>query len=155
MGKSQKLEFEDFLSTVPDEYKEFVVKVDELLIKLGFRQFIDEKQCGLMAKYLHPNKKTIPFKFFYQKDKTLGMHLTVEFFCMFNGSLEKLPSSVLSQIDTIRACIKCPIGCTTKENKFVINGAQKEFCFGGVTVEMDSDGMKIVDLLESKIKCIV
>jgi len=156
MSKKKKLTLDDFLSTAPKEYREFVVKTDEIMVKLGFKQFIDEKRSGLMAKYLYPkNKTTIPFKFFYQKDGTLGMHLTANFFHLFDGLLENLPLFILSQIDTshlMKACIKCPNNCTAKQNDFEINGVKKEFCFGGVSIGVDSESMKISDMLESKLR---
>jgi len=152
MEKSKKLTLADFLSEVPDEYKDFVAKMSGNLIKSGYKQKIERMASGLAATYNTPECKRVHIQFYLNKN-VLGMNLHPIFFTRQNGFLDGLPNCVTSQIDMFKDCrhVADPNSCNAKcfECKFTINGTQYHKCnYNRISVEVNEECGKLLSVFQ-------
>jgi len=130
---SQKLSISDFNAEVPQEYRNFVLQVHELLTQNGYKSKVQLKRHGLSAQYNSPNQKGYNALQLIVKNNKLHMYLYNIFFYDFNGFLEKLPPVVIAQYDEYRNCTdSCDPVCEEgKRNYYAINGKQYRKCACG------------------------
>ena len=150
MEKSKKLTLADFLAAVPEQYKDFVTKTSEALIKSGYKQKIEKKASGLTVTYNTPECKRVHLQFYFNKN-ILGVNLHPIFFKLHNGSLDGLPSCITTQIDMFKDCrhVADPKSCnpTCYECKFTINGRQYHKCnYNRISVEVNEDSIGLLSV---------
>ena len=77
--KPQVILLDEFLAAVPIEYRVFVSKTNETMVKNGYKQKIERKASGLTATYLQPKTNKILIQFYFRKN-VLYMYLYIVFF---------------------------------------------------------------------------
>ena len=145
MGTSKKLTLADFLIMVPEEYRDFVTKTGDAMIKGGsHKQKIEKKTSGLVASYRHPENNRVHLQFNFNNDR-LSMNLHPIFFAEHDGYLDGLPSCIASQIGAFGNCRECRTDCY--QCKFSINGIKFHKCkYGYIGVEVNEESMGLLSV---------
>ena len=152
MKTSQKLTLADFLTVVPGEYRDFVTKTSEAMLKCGYKQKIEKKASGLAATYNTPECKRVHLQFWFNKS-ILSMNLHPIFFNKHNGFLDGLPVCIVTKIDEFRDCrhVADPNACNPKcyECKFSINEKQYHKCnYNCIIVEVNGESAGLLSVIK-------
>ena len=129
-----KYQFEDFLTTVSNDYKDFVVDVHKMLLQEKYRPKISiTKSTGFQLAYHQPQIKTtagIILIIFKRKEK-LMIRLYGKNHKQYLDELNDLPEQLVSQIEKADNCVKftnpdkCWKGCLGYEFQIRENLYQK------------------------------
>ena len=119
-----KYQFDDFLMTVPDGYKDFVSSVHELLLEAGYKPKLSvTKSTGFQLAYHQPKTKTTAgiVLIFFKRNETLILRIYGTNHAQYPETLQSLPQSLLGQIEDATDCVKfqnpdkCWKGCIGHE----------------------------------------
>ena len=104
-----KYQFEDFLTTVSDGYKEFVTTVHKMLLQDNYRPQIKvTKSNGLQLAYYQPKIKVVAgviLIFLFCNDK-LMIRIYGKNHKEYPDVLNSLPERIVNQIDKAGDCVK-------------------------------------------------
>ena len=129
---TQKLSISDFNTEVPQEYRNFVLQVHELLTQNGYKSKILLRKHGLSAQYNSPNQKGFNALQLIVKNNELHMYLYNIFLHEFDGFLEKLPPVIIEEYAEYRNCTdSCNPVCAGHRLHYTINGTQYRKCLSG------------------------
>jgi len=129
-----KYQFDDFLTIVKDDYKDFVIKVHEMLLQEGFKSKIQvTKSNGFQLSYHQPKIKTVAGRIliFFFCEGELMVRLEGKNHEKYPEVLNNLSEEIVSQIDKAEDCIKfsdperCWKGCIGYEFDIRENHYQK------------------------------
>jgi len=130
-----KYQFDDFLTTVPDNCKAFVTCVHEMLLEEQYRPKISvTKSTGFQLAYHQPQIKTTAgiILIFFKREEELMIRIYGKNHAQYPGELDALPQSLVRQIDKAADCVKfvnpdkCWKGCIGCE--FHIKGKLYQKC---------------------------
>lgn len=109
----KKIEFHDFIVTVPEENQDFVKELHDELIELGCKIEIKSAKSGYMVSYIY-NKKTMA-NYVFRKKRMLvriyGVHVND-----YEEFLETLPDGMVLAIQKASVCKRMadPTACNSK-----------------------------------------
>ena len=160
MSKS-KYQLEDFLTLVDSDYKGFVLTVNEMLVQKSYKLKIQlTKSYGLHVSYSQPEIKTVKgiIVYFLIQNRKLMIRINADNHVKYKGVLNRLPKSILSQMDKANDCLKmidpqkCWQGCGGYD--FRINEKQYQKCIlNCFLLEVDSKSFPfLLELIESESK---
>jgi len=135
-----KYQFEDFLITVKDENKDFVVNVHQMLLKENYKPKLQvTKSTGFQLSYSEPKIKTVAgiILIFFVRDDVLMIRIYGKNHEKYPDVLNDLPLEIVNQINKAEDCIKftnpekCWKGCIGFEFAIKENHYQKCYtqCF--------------------------
>ena len=67
MSAVKAISFDDFLTDVAVQYKDFVLELHDVLIANGYKLKVENKASGPFASYSHPKTKRSILNFFFRK----------------------------------------------------------------------------------------
>jgi len=155
MGSSKITEFTEFLSEVPEEYRDFVSKTDNFLTAGGYKQKIEKKTSGASASYIHPGTKRL-FLQFYFRNKALYMDLYTVVFNDYVDFLDRLPQCIAEEINKFSNCRKMinPDDCNPlcgMGYDFEIKGTRYQKCgYNRVRIPVNPESMGILSVFSAK-----
>ena len=130
-----KYQFEDFLTTVPDECRDFVLDVHKAMLEENYKPKITvTKSTGLQLAYHQPVIKTVAGRIliFYLHHDKLMVRLDGKHHKQYSDVIDELPEELVSQIDKAEDCVKfvnpekCWTGC--KGYELDIRGDRYQKC---------------------------
>jgi len=156
-----KYQFEDFLTTVPEDCKNIVVDLHATMLDENYKPKITvTKSTGLQLAYHQPKIKTVAgiiFIFFIQNEK-LMIRLYGKNHEQYPDVLNDLPETMVSQIRKAEDCVKfanpdkCWKGCIGYDFHIRENHYQKCYVFG-FQFEVNAESMPhLPRLIESESK---
>jgi len=104
-----KYQFEDFLTTVKDEYKDFVTKIHNVLLQDNYKSKIQvTKSNGFQLSYHQPKIKTVAGRIltFFLCEDELMVRLEGKNHKKYPDVLNNLPKEMEDQIHKATDCIK-------------------------------------------------
>lgn len=110
-----KYQFEDFLSEVGEEQKDFVSKIHECLTKENYKTKIESKKSGLSISYTHPKTKRGMLGFLFHKD-ALKVRLYADNFSKYADFISQLPEGMENEVKKATKCSRLidPNACNPK-----------------------------------------
>ena len=156
-----KYQIEDFLMTVNDDFRDFVITVHEMLLQEGYKLKVQStKSYGLHITYSEPKIKTVKgiIVYFLVRDGKLMIRINADNLEKYSHSLNCLPEKMVSQIEKADDCIKmkdpqrCWQGCMGYDFQIGEKHFQKCLinCF---LLDVDAESMTyILDLVKSESK---
>ena len=129
-----KYQFEDFLIKVKDEHKDFVIQINEMMLKEKYRAKISiTKSTGMQLAYHQPKIKTVAgiILIFFIRNEELIIRLYGKNHKKYPDVLNDLLSNLVNQIDEAADCVKftnpdkCWKGCIGYEFNIGENHFQK------------------------------
>ena len=102
MAKSE-FQFSDFFLEVPDNYKDFVNQIHELLTNDHYKIKIESKASGFLVSYAHPKTKHSILNFAFRKNG-LYLRLYGANCNKYLDILENLPQSMITQMQKAGDC---------------------------------------------------
>jgi len=149
-------QFEDFLMSVGEEYKDFVHAVDKLLREEGCKVKVESSKTNLFSVKYTQGRRGI-FNFMLRK-RGFKASVYAANFAEYPKVLNSLPQSMVDQIAKAAACKNmlspptCWEGCVGYD--IPIGGEQYEKCkFGCFQFNVDSESMPyLLLMLESELK---
>ena len=114
MAKEQ-YQFDDFLSEVNPDHREFVTKVHESLIGDRYKAKIESKASGFFVSYSHPKTKRSMVNFFFRK-KGFYTRIYADNTGKYPDFLCTLPGTMKKEIDKSPVCKRLvdPDACNPK-----------------------------------------
>jgi hypothetical protein len=108
-------QFEDFLLSVSEEYKEFVTKAHEMLLNNNWKIKIESKASGLFASYSHPKTRRSILNVLFRK-KGLFVRIYGDNCGKYPEVLNSLPDKIVNQIEKAGVCKRLvdPASCNPK-----------------------------------------
>jgi len=153
-----KYQFEDFLMTVSDDYKDFVITVHEMLLRDNYKIKIESKKNGFLVSYSHPKTKRVIMNFLFRK-KGLLIRVYAENCAKYPDVLNSLPERIVDQIAGATVCKKLvnPQDCWEKcvmGYDFYIGGNHYQKCrYDCFQLDVDSESIPfLLELIESENK---
>ena len=149
-------QFEDFLMSVSDEYKDFVLTVNELLLQEGCKVKIGSSKTNLFSVKYTQGRKGV-FNFMLRK-RGFKASVYAANFAKYPYVLNSLPESMVAQIAKTAACKNmanpptCWDGCVGYD--IHIGEEQYQKCkFGCFQFDVDEKSMPfLLALLKSELK---
>jgi len=156
-----KYQFEDFLTNVKDEHKDFVIQFHEMMLKEKYRAKISiTKSTGMQLAYHQPKIKTVAgiVLILFIRNEEMMLRLYGKNHEKYHDLLNDLPSNLVSQIDEAGNCVKftnpdkCWKGCIGYE--FNIKGNRYQKCLVNCfEFEVDASSMPyLLKLVECESK---
>ena len=90
-------QFDDFLSAVSADYKDFVLKINEILQNCSYKTKIENKASGFFVSYSHPKTKRNLLNFLFRKNGLL-VRLYADNFNKYSDFLDRLPEKMEKEI---------------------------------------------------------
>lgn len=114
MAKSE-YQFDDFLSEVTSDFKEFVTAIHESLIGDGYKLKVESKASGFFTSYSHPKTKRSLVNFFFRK-KGLYTRIYVDNISKHSDFLNSLSDTMKKEITKSPVCKRLvnPVECNPK-----------------------------------------
>ena len=149
-------QYEDFLMSVGDEYKDFVHTVNEILLREGCKVKVDSSKTNLFSVKYTQGRKGI-FNFMLRK-RGFKASVYAANFAEYPDVMNRLPESMVAQISKTPACKNmatpptCWDGCVGYD--IHIGEAQYQKCkFGCFQFDVNSESIPLLlELLESELK---
>ena len=115
MTKEISPQFDDFLSEVTPDYREFVANTHELLLRDNYRFKIESKASGLFVSYSHPKTKRSMLNFLFRKSG-LFVRIYADIFSRYTDFLNSLPEKMEKEIGKASVCKRLidPASCNPK-----------------------------------------
>jgi len=129
-----KYQFKDFLIIIPEDCKDFVNRVHEMLLNEKFKPKLSiTKSTGFQLAYHQPQIKTVAgiILIFFKRDEKLIIRFNGKNHKQYQDRLNDLPQHLVNQIDKADNCIKftnpdkCWKGCIGYEFNIGENNYQK------------------------------
>jgi len=107
--------FEDFISTLNPESKDFVIKINDILQKESYKIKIEDKVSGLFVSYSHPKTKRSILNFQNRK-KGLLVRIYADYYHKYTDFLNRIPENMEKEIAKSPVCKRLvnPNDCNTK-----------------------------------------
>ena len=155
-----KYQFEDFLTSVNNDYKDFVITVHELFLQAGYKRKVEStKNHGLQLSYAEPKVKGVKgiVLIFLFRNDTLMARIYAENHGKYPDVLSDLPEKIVSQIDKADDCkkmidpTKCWTGCMGFD--FHIRGKRYQKCYCNCfQLKVEAESMaSLLALMQSEI----
>lgn len=130
IAMDKKIEFQDFIATVPAENQDFVKEMHDKLLEHGCKIEIKTAKSGYMVSYMY-KKKTVANYVFRRKGmlvRIYGVHVND-----YENILETLPDEMVRSIQTAPICKRLadPDACNPKCSKgydFWLKGEHYQKC---------------------------
>jgi len=115
MTKEVTPQFDDFLSEVAPDYREFVANAHELLLRDNYKLKIEAKASGLFVSYSHPKTKRSMLNFLFRKSG-LFVRIYADNFSKYANFLNCLPEKMEKEIGKASVCKRLidPATCNPK-----------------------------------------
>jgi len=148
-------QFEDFLMSVEDKYKEFVISVNEMLMQEGCKVKIDSSKINLFSVKYTQGRRGI-FNFMLRK-KGLKTSVYAANFAQYPDVINDLPESMVEQIAKTADCKNmanpptCWDGCLGYDIR--IGQEQYQKCkFSCFQFDVDSESIPaLLEMLQSEL----
>ena len=110
-----KYQFEDFLSEVSADDREFVCKIHESLLHDGYRSKIESKASGFFVSYSHPKTKRGMVNFLFRKSG-LFVRIYADHLGKYVDFVNRLPEKMEDEIRKAPVCKRLinPKDCNPK-----------------------------------------
>ena len=149
-------QFQDFFTSVNDEYKDFVVKVNEILLKEGCKATVGSTKTNPFSVKYKQGRRGI-FNFVL-RNKSFKASVYASNYAKYSDVLDRLPESMVKQIAKSSDCknmispATCWEGCSGY--KIHINEDEYQKCsYGCFQFDIDDESMPfLIELLESELK---
>ena len=149
-------QFEDFLMGVKDEYKDFVLTVNEILLQQGCKVSIGSSKTNLFAVKYTQGRRGI-FNFMLRK-RGFKASVYAANFVQYPKVLDRMPESMVSQIAKVQPCKnmtdpgKCMDKCIGYD--FHIRETHYQRCkFNCFQFNVDTESIPfLLELLESELE---
>jgi hypothetical protein len=107
--------FEDFISGVGSEYKDFVAGINNKLQSDGYKVKIESKASGFFISYSHPKTKRSILNFFHRK-KGLYVRIYADGLSNYADILDALPDEMQMELAKAHVCKRLvnPDDCNPK-----------------------------------------
>ena len=156
-----KYQLEDFLVSVDDNHKNFVIIVHEMMLQKGYKLKVQfTKSNGLQVSYSQPKIKVVKgiIVYFFVREGRLMIRINADNHAKYHDVLNSLPENIVSQIGQADDCMKaidpqrCWQGCIGYD--FHIRGKHyQKCCINCFMLEVDSESFPfLLELTESESK---
>lgn len=156
-----KYQLEDFLATVNDTDRDFIITVHEMMLQNGYKPKIQiTKLYGFHISYSQPQIKTVNgiILYFMLKNEKLNIRINAFNHDKYPDVLNRLPENIINQIDKADTCKKsidphkCWQGCIGYDFYIKEKRYQKCICTCFL-LEVDSESTPfLTELIESESK---
>jgi len=138
--------FAEFLFATPPKYRNFVMQVHDVLVKIGCKAKFGQQKSGYAAQYTYAVTNRLAWQF-VASDDALVMYLYAGFIFRFDTSLDILPSSIIGEIKEFRNCTDMEADCFKNTT---ISGKVYRKCMNGrKRFTVDDETVGIVEFLEN------
>jgi hypothetical protein len=129
MSKEKTYQFEDFLSEVGVDNREFVANIHAMLAQDGYKCKIELKASGFFVSYSHPKTKRSMLNFLFRKNG-LFTRIYADNVIRYADFLNRLPEKMEKEINKAPVCKRlinpedCNLKCITgydfsvKDNRY-------------------------------------
>jgi len=156
-----KYQLEDFLALVYNDYKGFVLTINEIMVQKSYKLKIQlTKSYGLHISYSQPKIKTVKgiIAYLLIQNGKLMIRINADNHAKYSDVLNRLPESILNQMDKADNCMKmidpqkCWQGCMGYD--FSIGEKHYQKCLiNCFLLDVGSDSFPfLVELIESESK---
>ena len=104
-----KYQLDDFLATINQHDKDYVLTVHDMLLQDGYKLKIQStKTYGLHIAYAQPKIKTVKgiIAYFLQQNGKLMIRINADNYASYPQVFSQLPESITTQMDKADDCIK-------------------------------------------------
>ena len=156
-----KYQFEDFLATVDDKDKDFIITNHEMMMQNGYKLKVQfTKLYRFHISYSQPKIKTVDgiILYFMLSDGKLMIRINAFNHAKYSDVINRLPENIVMQIDKADTCKKsidpqkCWQGCMGYD--FHIRGKRYQKCICTCfLIEVDSESIPfLTEMIESESK---
>ena len=152
------VQFEDFLSEVDENYKEFVTNIHESLLLNNYKFKIESKASGLFVSYSHPKTKRSMLNFLFRKNG-LFVRIYADNVDKYVDFLNGLPEKMEKEIEKAPVCKRlinpddCNPKCITGYDFYVRDKHYQKCRYSCFQFAVNSDSILVLsDFIENERK---